>query len=170
MPRKRKTLSGDAAQQIKSVPGQRYGEGVAQQGMQRNMPAPQRQHQDPRPVDTTRQSDPEPPRRRQEIDATRTSGPRPPLTREIDPMRHSGGDLRRRQQVDLADFIRTLPKHTLGQPAVSGRPLTSGVPVGPGPGPSSLAPGHVMSRYRRVLMQLAASSDNPLIRRLLERN
>ena len=42
MPRKRKTLSGDAAQEIKSVPGQRYGEGVAQQQMQQAMPAPQK--------------------------------------------------------------------------------------------------------------------------------
>lgn len=42
MPRKRKTLSGDDAQQIESVPGQRYGEGVAQQQMQQAMPAPQK--------------------------------------------------------------------------------------------------------------------------------
>ena len=42
MPRKRKTLSGDDAQQIKSVPGQRYGEGVAQQQMQQAMPAPKK--------------------------------------------------------------------------------------------------------------------------------
>jgi len=37
MPRKRKTLSGDAAQEVKSVPGQRYGEGVAQQQMQQQL-------------------------------------------------------------------------------------------------------------------------------------
>jgi hypothetical protein len=43
MPRKRKTLSGDDAQQIESVPGQRYGEGVAQQQMQQAMPAPQKE-------------------------------------------------------------------------------------------------------------------------------
>lgn len=42
MPRKRKTLSGDDAQQIESVPGQRYGEGVAQQQMQQAMPAPKK--------------------------------------------------------------------------------------------------------------------------------
>lgn len=42
MPRKRKTMSGDDAQNISSVPGQRYGEGVAQQQMQQAMPAPDR--------------------------------------------------------------------------------------------------------------------------------
>lgn len=42
MPRgkKRVTQSGADAQNIKSVPGQRYGEGVAQQAMQEAMPAP----------------------------------------------------------------------------------------------------------------------------------
>lgn len=36
----RTTQSGDPAQKIASVPGQRYGEGVEQQAMQRAMPAP----------------------------------------------------------------------------------------------------------------------------------
>ena len=40
MPRKRKTMSGDPAQKIASVPGQRYGEGQDQQDMQQAMPAP----------------------------------------------------------------------------------------------------------------------------------
>lgn len=40
MPRKRQTMSGDDAQNIGSVPGQRYGEGVEQQAMQQAMPAP----------------------------------------------------------------------------------------------------------------------------------
>lgn len=41
MPRKRQTMSGDDAQNIGSVPGQRYGEGVEQQAMQQAMPAPE---------------------------------------------------------------------------------------------------------------------------------
>lgn len=40
MPRRRKTQSGEPAQRIESVPGQRYGEGKAQADMQRAMPAP----------------------------------------------------------------------------------------------------------------------------------
>lgn len=40
MPRRRKTQSGADAQRIESVAGQRYGEGVAQQQMQRAMPSP----------------------------------------------------------------------------------------------------------------------------------
>ena len=41
MPRKQKTISGDAPQKIESVAGQRYGEGVEQAQMQGAMPAPQ---------------------------------------------------------------------------------------------------------------------------------
>jgi hypothetical protein len=43
MPRnaKRKTQTGYPAQAVKSVPGQRYGEGPAQQALQRALPAPQ---------------------------------------------------------------------------------------------------------------------------------
>jgi hypothetical protein len=49
MPRgkKRVTQSGADAQDIASVPGQRYGEGVAQQAMQRAMPAPDLRGQAP---------------------------------------------------------------------------------------------------------------------------
>lgn len=43
MPRARKTMSGAPAQKIKSVPGQRYGEGKAQAQMQKAMPAPNNQ-------------------------------------------------------------------------------------------------------------------------------
>lgn len=39
----RTTMAGDPAQKIGSVPGQRYGEGVQQQAMQRQMPAPDMQ-------------------------------------------------------------------------------------------------------------------------------
>ena len=39
----RTTQAGDPAQKIASVPGQRYGEGVEQQAMQRAMPAPDMQ-------------------------------------------------------------------------------------------------------------------------------
>lgn len=47
MPRKRKTISGADAQNIGSVPGQRYGEGIEQQGMQQAMPAPDLAQGDP---------------------------------------------------------------------------------------------------------------------------
>ena len=41
MPRKRKpTLSGDPAQKIESVPGQRYGEGPDQAALMETLPAP----------------------------------------------------------------------------------------------------------------------------------
>jgi len=47
MPRKRQTITGDDAQNISSVPGQRYGEGKEQQSLQQEMPAPDTQQ----PVD-----------------------------------------------------------------------------------------------------------------------
>ena len=43
MPRGKKTQSGDPAQKVESVTGQRYGEGVAQEQMQKAMPAPNAQ-------------------------------------------------------------------------------------------------------------------------------
>lgn len=47
MPRAKKTRSGDRAQKVESVAGQRYGEGVAQQQMQQAMPAPNRSASQP---------------------------------------------------------------------------------------------------------------------------
>lgn len=40
MPRRRRTLSGDPAQRVHSVPGRRYGEGQRSAELQRAMPAP----------------------------------------------------------------------------------------------------------------------------------
>ena len=40
MPRTRKTQTGERAQEVKSVPGVRYGEGDDQQAMQEAMPVP----------------------------------------------------------------------------------------------------------------------------------
>lgn len=53
MPRKKKTLSGEDAQAVKSVPGQRYGEGVKQAAMQEAMPAPNMQNNAVPPVQQT---------------------------------------------------------------------------------------------------------------------
>jgi len=173
MPRARKTLSGDKAQNVKSVPGQRYGEGVAQQGMQKSMPAPERQaptppkpvplpeptdqgvRPSPQPVQVTRQTD---------VGGRPRPEPMPRITRGTDPngFPYTPEDMQR--------FIGQLPKNLLTQPAVPGKPLTSGVPIGPGPGPRLSSPGQVMSKYRRTLLQLAAATDNPTIRRMLERN
>lgn len=156
MPRARKTLSGDKAQNVKSVPGQRYGEGVAQQGMQKSMPAPQRQAPiPPQPAPLPEPSD----------QGVRPSPePTPRITRGSDPngLPYTPEDMQR--------FISQLPKNLLTQPAVPGKPLTSGVSIGPGPGPRLSSPGQVMSKYRRTLLQLAAATDNPTIRRMLERN
>lgn len=41
MPRARKTMAGQPGQPVNAVQGQTYGEGVAQENLQRAMPAPQ---------------------------------------------------------------------------------------------------------------------------------
>lgn len=50
MPRKHRTQSGADAQKIESVEGQRYGEGIDQQEMQRLLPAPQNRQTTASPV------------------------------------------------------------------------------------------------------------------------
>ena len=49
MPRTRKTQTGAPAQEVKSVPGRRYGEGDDQQAMQAALPAPNVQQPVPTP-------------------------------------------------------------------------------------------------------------------------
>lgn len=105
MPRAKKTQSGDPAQKVQSVTGQRYGEGVAQEQMQKAMPAPNAQ----RSTETTMAPSNAP---------QRVSTPQPAPAQMQQP------------QVDPAQFLQQLPKNLLGQPAQG--PVTAGLPFGPG--------------------------------------
>ena len=105
MPRAKKTQSGDPAQKVESVTGQRYGEGVAQEQMQKAMPAPNAQ----RSTKTTMAPSNAP---------QRVPTPEPALPQMQQP------------QVDPTQFLQQLPKNLLGQPAQG--PVTAGLPFGPG--------------------------------------
>lgn len=137
MPRRRKTQSGADAQRIESVAGQRYGEGVAQQQMQRAMPAPQ--------VRDTNVSQPV------------TSPAQPTVAQQMaaaPPPRNP------------AELLAQAPRGILRQPT-QGRPITAGLPSGPGPGPEVASRYLAKSPMRRTLEQLYQRTNNPAIQRIL---
>ena len=174
MPRKRKTLSGDAAQNIKSVPGQRYGENINQQAMQRSMPAPQRQAPTPpRPVPLPEPSDrgvrPSP----QLATGSRGSDPNRRTTAQPIPSRllverGTRDTPAMGSSMSLQDLLANIPRGTLRQQGVAGNTLTNGISIGPGTGPTPLSMSQQMSNYQRVLSNLAQRTDNPMIRSMLE--
>lgn len=192
MPRKRKTLSGDAAQNIKSVPGRRYGENLNQQAMQRSMPAPQRQAPTPpRPVPLPEPTDqggrpsPQPARvtRRSDVGGRPLSEPMPRITRGSDPIkRNTAQPIPSRLLVDrgtrdtsamgssmsLQDLLSNIPRNVLRQPGNPSNTLTNGISIGPGSGPNPASQTQAMSNYYRVLFNLAQRTNNPMIRSMLE--
>ena len=174
MPRKRKTLSGDAAQNIKSVPGQRYGENINQQAMQRSMPAPQRQAPTPpRPVPLPEPSDqgvrpsPQPARVFKGSDPKRRNTAQPiPSRLLVD--RGTRDTSAMGSSMSLQDLLANIPRGTLRQQGVAGNTLTNGISIGPGSGPNPVSPTQAMSNYYRVLLNLAQRTNNPMIRSMLE--
>lgn len=110
MPRKRKTMSGEDAQNIGSVPGQRYGEGDDQQAMQRAMPAPDMQQ----PV---------------------TAAPSAPPV-----FGNPGGASRvNPDPMQVQQFLSQTKPNLLGGTMNPDQPITAGLSTGPGPGPEVLA-------------------------------
>lgn len=142
MPRKKKTLSGDATQAVQSVPGQRYGEGVAQEAMQQAMPAPLRTGEAPAVT------------------------PRPSAV----PLRTNRGEVQQPAPLEsgVAELLNNVPKNVLRQPGSSANVPTAGISVGPGRGPNVGYMGTNMSPYKRTLMTLAMNTNNPVIRQLWE--
>lgn len=109
MPRKRRTMSGEDAQSIKSVPGQRYGEGVDQQALQKAMPAP-----DMTGLPTGGGGP---------ATFSGASQAQPPMP--IDPMQ-------------VQQFLGTTRPNLLSGTQLPDQPVTAGLPMGPGPGPEVL--------------------------------
>lgn len=174
MPRKRKTLSGDAAQNIKSVPGQRYGENINQQAMQRSMPAPQRQAPTPpRPVPLPEPTDqgvrpsPQPATGSKGSDPNRRTTAQPIPSRLL-VERGTRDTPAMGSSMSLQDLLGNIPRGTLRQQGVAGNTLTNGISIGPGTGPTPLGMSQQMSNYQRVLSNLAQRTDNPMIRSMLE--
>ena len=174
MPRKRKTLSGDAAQNIKSVPGQRYGENINQQAMQRSMPAPQRQGPTPpRPVPLPEPSDqgvrpsPQPARMVKGSDPKRRNTAQPIPSRLLED-RGTGDTSAMGSAMSVQDLLSNIPRNVLRQPGLPSNTLTNGISIGPGAGPAATSMSRQMSNYARVLNNLAQRTNNPLIQSLLE--
>ena len=109
MPRKRQTQSGAPAQEISSVPGQRYGEGVEQQQMQQAMPAPDYQGEGVTNVSPQQ--------------AAQVAAPAPA---PMDPAM-------------IAEYLGANRPSLLSGTQDPDRPVTSGLSTGPGAGPEVLA-------------------------------
>ena len=139
MPRKRRTMSGADAQNIGSVPGQRYGEGQDQAEMQREMPAP----------DTAGTVGPG-------GDSTVPAPQGAPVTGppSVDPAM-------------VGQYLTEQKPNLLGGTQLPDQPITAGMASGPGPGPAALQQHATpMSRY---LANLANDTGNPKWKRLAER-
>jgi hypothetical protein len=146
MPRRRKTQSGAPAQEIKSVPGQRYGEGVQQAQMQRAMPAPNRVATAPQPSMVAAQQAASPTQMQEEFAAV------PVPSAPVDPVA----------------ALASIPKNLFGEP--DDRPVTSGLSFGPGR-PASImgAPRPAQRPTTRMLQMLYDTTNDPMFARLLER-
>jgi hypothetical protein len=142
MPRRRQTRSGDPAQKIESVPGRRYGEGVAQQEMQRAMPAP------------VRRSDVSPP--------SPAGSPAAPPAAPTPTPGYGPQDI----QAYLSENNPQLFRGT----QLPNQPVTSGLSTGPGRGPEALRSRQTTTPTGRFLRQLYESTGDPKWARMLERS
>ncbi len=150
MPRTRKTQSGERAQNIQSVAGQRYGEGVASAELQRQMPTPDLARA-VRPVATSAP-----------VQGGAAPAPAAPAAPPPSP-----------QEQWLAQLEAA--KATPGGPGLlamasqrPNEPVTAGLPVGPGAGPGALRPLS-MTPAGRFYRDLAQKSGDPYWERLAQR-
>lgn len=146
MPRRRRTQSGAPAQKMGSVPGQRYGEGVAQQEMQAQLPAPDNR-----------------------VMAARPSAPAagPPVEQQepAAPMMSLQDIIQRASMAGMEGG------GMLGMPTQRpDEPITAGLSSGPGPGPEALGPALSVSTQGRFLRELSQRTGNPYFARLADRS
>lgn len=140
MPRKRQTMSGDDAQNIGSVPGQRYGEGVEQQAMQQAMPAPEL------------------------AGAPAAVAPSSVPAAPGGDMQRPGADPAMIQQ-----FLAQHKPSLLAQTGRPDEPVSAGLRGGPGAGPEALGMQVGMTPLARTLQRLSVDTGNPMFSRLAER-
>lgn len=136
MPRRRKTYSGEAAQRVESVPGQRYGEGVQQAALQRSMPAPDLQASTP---------------------AASPAGAVAPVAAPT-PGAAWAAQLAAARSTAGAGLMNALT----GRPS---EPVTAGLPLGPGPGPEMLRP-IAQTSTRMFFEQVSRLTGNPYLAEL----
>lgn len=140
MPRRRKTQSGADAQDIQSVSGQRYGEGVAQQQMQKAMPAPNTRNEIPTGGVAA-------PQQEQPLAAA------PAVARPV---------------MNPEDYLNSIPKGLLRNGQTAG-PVTSGLSSGPGPGPEALTQYIGTSPMRRTVQTLYQRTRDPIFLDMLNK-
>lgn len=140
MPRKRQTRTGEDAQNIKSVPGVRYGEGVEQQAMQRAMPAPDSAGAPIAAAAPMPESMPIPP-------GAVPTAPDPAM---------------------VSQYLSQNAPNLFAGTQRPDEPITAGLASGPGPGPDSLALNRNQTPLSRYLQNLAAETGNSKWDRLRE--
>jgi hypothetical protein len=142
MPRRRKTMTGADAQSIGSVPGQRYGEGVAQQEMQRAMPAP---------------------------DGMGSDAPMPDVEPAVPSMDVGAPQVSAADPGALQEFLGGHNPRLLSGSSRPDEPVTAGLMQGPGPGPAMTGIASMPTPVRRTLMNLAEQTGNPRWREIAQR-
>lgn len=150
MPRKRKTQTGMTAQPIQAVPGTGYGQGIKQEMLARQMPAP-----NVRAGAVTPQSAPMRPQ------ASPVAAPAPQPVVQTAP-----------QRPDLMAIAQQLRGQggLLEQPTQRvNEPVTAGLNMGPGPGREALAQPYG-SPLADMMMQLARATGDPYFTDLAQRS
>lgn len=150
MPRKRKTQTGMAAQPIQAVPGTGYGQGIKQEMLARQMPAP-----NVRAGAVAPQSVPMRP------EASPVAAPAPQPVVQAAP-----------QRPDLMAIAQQLRGQAglLERPTQRpNEPVTAGLNVGPGPGREALAQPYG-SPLADMMMQLARATGDPYFTDLAQRS
>lgn len=144
MPRgkKRTTQSGADAQSVRSIPGQRYGEGVEQQQLQQAMPAP----------DLAAQGVPT------------GGGPAPmPQGQPVAPPAPAA------DPAMLQQFLAENKPQLFSGTQMPDTPVTDGLTGGPGRGPEALVQARSTTPIARYLSNLAADTGNKKWQHLAER-
>lgn len=150
MPRKRKTQTGMAAQPIQAVPGTGYGQGIKQEMLARQMPAP-----NVRAGAVAPQSVPMRP------EASPVAAPAPQPVVQAAP-----------QRPDLMAIAQQLRGQAglLERPTQRpNEPVTAGLNMGPGPGREALAQPYG-SPLADMMMQLARATGDPYFTDLAQRS
>lgn len=151
MPRKRKTMTGMTAQSIQAVPGTGYGQGVKQETLARQLPAP-----NVRAGAVPPQSAPMRPQ------ASPVAAPAPqPVAQAAAPQRP---DL-----MAIAQQLRGQGGLLEAPTARPNEPVTAGLNIGPGPGRGALAQPYG-SPLADMMEQLSRATGDPYFSDLAARS
>lgn len=142
MPRgkQKRTKTGEPAQSNRAFEGQGYGDGVAQEALQRTMPSVNRQAAG--------------------VPSAASAGSPQPTGGPVAPQP---------APADIASMLQQAPVGLLAGTQLPGQPVTAGLSSGPGVGPEGLSNLRAQTPLRRTLEQLSRATGDPLFQQLLER-